>query len=84
MPSVTPYPLFVAVGDPAFRQVVRSELDRDPIARQNADVMLAHLAGDVRGYDVAIIQFNAKHCVGEGFDNVTIHLDMIFFCHAYS
>jgi hypothetical protein len=35
------------VGDAAFRQVIRRQLDRHPIARQDFDEVLAHLSRQV-------------------------------------
>src|SRR2546427_1998356 len=40
--------LFVAVHNPAARQIVRRKLHRNFVSRQNADEILAHLAGNVR------------------------------------
>jgi NhaA family Na+:H+ antiporter len=49
-----------AVNDAAFRQIVRRQLDGDGVAFQDADVMFAHLARDVRGHDVAVLELDAK------------------------
>ena len=54
----------VPVHDPPARQVVRAELDDDPILRQDADVVLADLPADVREHLVPVLQFNPEHRVG--------------------
>ena len=56
--------LFVSVGDPALCQVIRGHLELDAVARQDADEVFAHFARDVGEYNVAIVQFYAKHRVG--------------------
>src|SRR5947199_2809650 len=40
--------LLVPVDDPTAGQVVRRELHHDPVFRKDADVVLPHLAADVR------------------------------------
>src|SRR6185503_13849919 len=52
-----------AVDDAAFREVVRRQFDGDGVAFQDADVVLAHLAGDVRRHDVAVLELDAKGSV---------------------
>src|SRR5436309_10422525 len=52
---------FVAVGDAAAAQVVRRELDLDPVAWSDADVVHPHLPGDVGKHLVPILQLDAKH-----------------------
>ena len=39
--------LFEAIGDPALGQIIRGQFDQHLIADQNADAILAHLAGGV-------------------------------------
>src|SRR6476469_4356136 len=57
--------LFVPVGDPAARQVVRRHLDGDAIADEDADTILAHLAGDCGEHDVfAVIEAHFEKGVG--------------------
>ena len=70
-----------AVGDAAFREVVRRDLDRDGIAAQDADVVLPHLAADVGGDDMAVFQLDAEGGVGKGLDDGAFHFDVVFFRH---
>src|SRR5690606_14499412 len=46
----------VAVDDPTAAEVIRRELHHDPILGEDADVVLAHLAADVREHLVAVGQ----------------------------
>lgn len=71
-----------AEGDAAFRQIVGCELYGHAIAREDADVMFTHLAGDVRGHDVTVIELYAKQSVGERLDDRPLHLYVFFFGHA--
>jgi hypothetical protein len=70
--------LLVSVGDPTSGEVVRSEFNLDFVARQDPDVMHAHLSGDVGQHLVAVFEFDAKHCVGEWFDDHTLQQNRIF------
>src|SRR5258708_12952231 len=56
-------PLLVAVDDPSAGQVVGRKLDRDLVSRENADEILAHLAGNMRQPLGLVFQFNAEHPV---------------------
>jgi acid phosphatase class B len=74
--------LLVSVNDSATGQVVWAQLHDHAILRENADVVLAHLARDVGEYFVSVGQLNAKHCVGQSFDHCAFDLDdTVFFGH---
>jgi hypothetical protein len=70
-----------AEGDPSFAEIVRGEFHRDFIAGQNADVIFAHLAGDVRRNYVTVFEFDPEHGIGQGFCNGALHLDMVLLGH---
>src|SRR4051812_21260802 len=58
--------LLLAEDDPAFGQVVRGELNLHPIAGQDADEELAHLAGhDAQDLVVRVVEAELEHCVGQ-------------------
>src|SRR5690606_26233074 len=71
-----------AVSDAAVGEVVRRQLDGDRVAGEDTDVMLAHLAGDVSGHDMAVLQLDPEHGIGQGLDDFALHLDRLFFCHS--
>src|SRR3954454_1142760 len=71
-------PLLVAVRDPPSVEVVRGELDLDAIAREDADVVAPHLAGDVPEDLVVVVELHAEHRVGEGLHDLSLHLDLVF------
>ena len=48
--------LNVTEGDATFGQIVWRQLQRDLVASQDADVVLAHLAGGVSDQGVAVVQ----------------------------
>src|SRR5699024_5626342 len=52
--------LLVPVDDPTARQVVGRELHDDAVLRQDADVVLTHLARDVSENLVAVGQFDPE------------------------
>ena len=68
--------LLVPVGDPAARQVVRRHLDGDTIANEDADAILAHLAGDCGEHDViAVIEAYFEKGVGLLIDDSALRRD---------
>src|SRR5680860_1650416 len=75
-----PGSLLVPVGDPSPIQVVRGQLDLHAIARQDADVVPAHLARDVPEDLVVVVELDAEHRVGEGLEDLALHLDLLLFC----
>src|SRR4029453_4455614 len=60
-------PSLVAIGDATSTEVIGRELHLDTITTDDADVMHAHLAGDVGQNLMAVLQLDTEHGVGEGF-----------------
>src|SRR5262249_40338405 len=59
----------LAVDDPALGQVVGGDLDRDPVAGDDPDEVLPHLAGDVRQDAMAALELDHELGVGQGLDD---------------
>src|SRR5690606_10652995 len=51
------------------------------VAGQNADEVHAHLARDVSQHFVPVLQFDAKHRVGQWLDHRSFDLDDVFLAH---
>src|SRR5713226_6867929 len=66
--------LFVSVGYPPSREVIRREVHRDSIPLQNPDVILAHLPADVRQHLVPVLELLAEGRVRKHFADRTHHL----------
>src|SRR5256885_16603379 len=66
--------LFVSVRNPPARQVVGRKVHRDPIPLQNPNVILAHLAADVRQHLVPVLELHAEGRVGKHFADRPHHL----------
>src|SRR4051794_31207746 len=71
--------LLVPVDDPTAGQVVRRELDDDPVLGEDADVVLPHLAADVGEDLVPVAQLDPEHRVRESLDDGAFDLDYAFF-----
>src|SRR5690554_1610029 len=71
----------MAEGDATFAEVVGGHFQRDFIACQNADVVLAHFSTGVRDNGVAVIQGDTKTRVGQNLSYETTHFDQFFFSH---
>jgi hypothetical protein len=68
--------------DSSFRQVVHREFQRYPIARKDANVILANPTGRVRPYYHAIVERNAVSAVRQHFVNDTVEFQQFFFGHS--
>src|SRR5919107_5467121 len=78
----TANPSLVAVDDAPAGQVVRRELDDDPVLGEDADVVLPHLAADVSQDLVPVRQLHAEHGVGQWLDHSALDLDgSVFLGH---
>lgn len=70
------------LDDAAMREVVWRELDDDPIARQNANPVHAHAAGNVREHFVRALNLNPEHGIREVLLYRARQLDRVLFGHA--
>src|SRR5262245_13102591 len=73
----------VAVDDPPARQVVRRQLDRHLVARQDLDEMHPHLARDVGQHLVSVLQLDPEHRVWQRFHHGALDLDTLFLGQAF-
>src|SRR5882724_3099650 len=73
--------LDVAESNPPFAHVIGREFERDSVARQNADAVLAHLAGRIREQLVTVVQRHAETRVGQHFADDTVHFECFFLRH---
>src|SRR5690606_8440841 len=71
-----------AVGDAALAEVIGRQFNLHLVAGENTNIVLAHLAGNMRIDYVAIFQADAEGGVWQGVDDFPFHFNMIFFCHA--
>src|SRR5579872_5513700 len=74
--------LLEAEGDPALGQVVRRHLDIDPIAGEDTDAVLAHLARRMREDDVVVVELDPEHRVGQELGHRSGELNQLFFRHS--
>src|SRR5437016_3812860 len=68
----------VTINDSPTRQIVGRKLDRHLIPCQDANKIFAHLTRNMRQHPVLIIQFHAKHCVRQRFNDRGHHFDGVF------
>src|SRR5688572_26735271 len=69
--------LFETEGDSAAAEVVRGQLDLDPVTREDPDVVLAHLSRDLREHLVATLDLHTEHRAGQGFHYLSLDLDLL-------
>ena len=65
----------VAVDDAATVQVVRAQLDDHAVLGKDADVMLAHLPGDVREHHVAVVELHPETRIRKRLRDRALDLD---------
>src|SRR4029078_7910222 len=71
--------LLVAIGDSPSGEVVGSELDLHLVAGCDADVIHAHLAGDVSEHLVPVLQLDTEHGIRQRFGDGAFHQDHVVF-----
>lgn len=74
--------LLVTVDDTTSGKVVGAQFHYYSVLRQDANVVLTHLARDVCENLVAVIQLNTEHRVGQSFNHRAFNLDdAVFLSH---
>src|SRR5690606_21169335 len=71
----------VAERDATLAEVVGRHFQRDFVAGEDTNVVLAHFAACVRDYGMTVIERYAKAGVGQDFSNETAHFNQFFFGH---
>ncbi|OMP13565.1 hypothetical protein COLO4_01416 [Corchorus olitorius] len=69
----------VAVDDTTTGEVVRAQFDDDAVLRDDADVVLSHLARDGREHLVTVGQLDTEHRVGQCLGHRALDLDDTVF-----
>ena len=70
--------LLVAVYDPAPGQIVRTELYRHPVAREDADEILSHASRYVRQNLVLVFKLDFEHRVGQRLYDSCHYFNRVF------
>jgi hypothetical protein len=70
--------LRLAVDDPTLGQIVRRELDLDPVARVDPDPVPAHPAGRVAECLVPVVEDDPVLAAPERLDHIALDLDLLF------
>ncbi len=68
--------------NPSFGQIVDRQFERHAVARENADVILAHASGRVSAYHDAVIERYAVTAIRKDFVDNTVKFKQFFFRHA--
>jgi hypothetical protein len=71
----------VPEGDPASRQIIRRDLDRHAVAREDADAESAHVPAERRKHVVAVGQLHPERRIREHFGDRAFQLNRVFFRH---
>src|SRR4051812_48220161 len=76
--------LLVAVDDPAAGQGGRGKLGPDAVTWEDADVVLAHLPGDLGEDVVSDVRLDPEHRARQGFHDLALDLDFLFLCRQWT
>lgn len=77
--------LFISIDDSAPGQVVRRDLHQNPVPREDADKMKAHLSRNVGEYLVSVIELHLEHRVWKRLDYFSSYFYyFVFIGHAVS
>lgn len=75
----------LSINDAASGKIVGGQGYSNRVARDDANVVLAHLARQMGEYQVsAVLQFYPEHGIGQGFANYTLYLYCFFLGHIAS
>ena len=74
--------LLVSPGDPSLAQIIRGKFHRDPVSGQDADIIHAEFAADMRQHLVSVLQFHLEHGVRKFLDYFSFQLDHVCFRHS--
>ena len=69
--------------DAGTGEVIRCQFDSYLIAWQNSNIVHSHLARNVTKHHMSVFELDSESCIRQRFQNLTLHLDRIFFSHAY-
>jgi hypothetical protein len=69
------------IGDAAPGEVVRGELDPNPVARQDPDEVHPELPADVREDAMAVLELDREHGVRQRLDHGTFDFDRVLLAH---
>src|SRR6202022_40055 len=67
--------------DPSSREVVRRDLDRNAVAREDTDAEAAHVTAERRKHVVTVGQLHPERGVREHFRDRAFQLNRVFFRH---
>jgi len=70
--------LLVAVDDPTSGEVVRRELDLDPVAREDLDAVAPHLPGGVAERLDSVVELDLEDAAAKRLDDLALELDLLF------
>src|SRR5205085_1616076 len=70
---------FVAVGDPAPRQIVGRDLHLDTVSGKDTDAMHSHLSRAVGEHFVPVLELDSEHGVGKRLDYRPLEHDRVLF-----
>ena len=68
----------LSVGDSTASEVVGRQLHFHLVAREDPDVVLPHLPGDLRQDLVPVVQLDAEHRARKGLGDLAFDLDLVF------
>jgi len=76
--------LLGAENDARTTQVIRSQLNRNLVTGQNANVVHTHFPGNKAQHDMTVFELYPERCIGEVLDNLSLHFYQVFLRHPIS
>ena len=68
--------------DTCTTQIIRRQLYRHLVTRQDADVVHPHLSRNMSQHNMPVFQFHSKRGIRQILQNLALHLNNVVFCHA--
>jgi hypothetical protein len=76
--------LAMAKCDPALGEIVRGQLHRDFVSRENPDAITAKATGEMSKDHLVMVQLNAEQSAGKLLQDRSGNFDAIFFTQCFS
>ena len=76
--------LLGAENDTRAAQVIGSQLNRNLVTGQYANVVHTHFPGNKAQHDMTVFELYPERCIGEVLDNLSLHFNQVFLRHPIS
>ena len=71
--------LFVSIHNTTFVQIIGSDLQCNPVSRQDLDIVHPHFSCDMRNEFMTVFQLHLEGCIWKSFNYFSVYFDWTLF-----